>query len=140
MHKKLIVLVGLPRSGKSTYAKTQIHPKVNPDSIRLALHGEIFKPEDEPKVWEIAELMVKALFLAGNSTVILDATNVTKKRRRRWINENWKTVFYIFSQCAEVCIERAKADGRDDLIPVIERMAKSYEPVEEDESEEIYYV
>ena len=35
----LIVMVGLPRSGKTTWARKQGYPIVNPDSIRLAFHG-----------------------------------------------------------------------------------------------------
>ncbi len=35
----LILMVGLPRSGKTTRARQIDHPIVNPDSIRLALHA-----------------------------------------------------------------------------------------------------
>ncbi|KKK82651.1 hypothetical protein LCGC14_2801230, partial [marine sediment metagenome] len=48
--KKLILTVGLPRSGKSTWARKQGHPIVNPDSIRLALYGEPFIEEAEPMI------------------------------------------------------------------------------------------
>lgn len=43
--KKLILTIGLPRSGKSTWAKQQGCPVVNPDSIRLALHGKAYIQE-----------------------------------------------------------------------------------------------
>lgn len=68
---RLLVTVGLPRSGKSTWAKQQGAPVVNPDAIRLALHGQAFLQEAEPLVWVMAKYMVEALFLAGHSTVIL---------------------------------------------------------------------
>ena len=35
MKKKLIMTIGLPRSGKSTWARTQACPIVNQDSIKL---------------------------------------------------------------------------------------------------------
>lgn len=129
--KTLICTVGLPRSGKSTWAKAQEHPIVNPDSIRLALHGQRFQSLAEPFVWATAHCMVRALFLAGHDTVILDATNTTEKRRAEWFNKDWTTIFEIIDTPAEVCIERARREEDDVIIPVIERMADAYEPVEE---------
>jgi len=37
--KILILTVGLPRSGKSTWAAKKGFPIVSPDAIRLAMHG-----------------------------------------------------------------------------------------------------
>ena len=42
-------------------------------------------------------------------------------------------MFRFFDSPAPVCIERAKAIGREDLIPVIERMADAYEPLQPEE-------
>jgi predicted kinase len=75
MTKTLIMTVGLPRSGKSTWAIAQGHPVVCPDAIRLALHGQPFIATAEPVVWATAKLMVASLFEAGHGVVILDATN-----------------------------------------------------------------
>ena len=96
MIKTLHLLVGLPRSGKSTYAKTTGHPIVNPDSIRFALHGHAFVKQAESFVWAIAHKMVEALFLAGHSDVVLDATNTTAKRRKEWLSDDWS--------CKYICI------------------------------------
>ena len=88
MHEETLILtVGLPRSGKSIWAKKQGIPIVNPDSIRLALHGKAFILEAEDFVWTIAYTMARALFLAGHETVIIDATNITKKGGRNGSND-----------------------------------------------------
>ena len=126
---KLIMTVGLPRSGKSTWAKEQSEefgcPIVNPDSIRLALYGQPFIAEGETMVWAIAKYMVTSLFLAGHTTVILDATNTTKKRRDEWLNPLWECEFKYFDTPQDVCIERAKSIGRVDLVYVIKQMAET---------------
>ena len=111
--KKLILTVGLPRSGKSTWAKEQGFPIVNPDAIRLSLHGQRFQPEAEGFVWAIAYLMADALFKAGHDTVIVDATNITKKRRQSWIDKFTDChVKYVAINTTElVCIERAIKEG-----------------------------
>lgn len=125
----LILTVGLPRSGKSTWSKASGHPVVNPDSIRLALHGNAFIPEAEPMVWAMAKYMVKALFLAGHSRVVLDATNTTIKRRNEWVDASWSRRFKVFDIDALVCRERAIASERLDLLPVIMRMSAQFEPL-----------
>jgi len=122
--KKLILTVGLPRSGKSTWARKQGHPIVNPDSIRLALYGQPFIEETESMVWVIARYMVRALFLAGHDIVILDATNITRERRDFWESEDWNCSNYYFKTSIRACIERAVKDNREDLIPIIKKMAK----------------
>src|SRR5882672_916000 len=60
--KLLICTVGLPRSGKSTWARSQSFPIVCPDAIRIAIHGQRFISEAEPFVWATAKAMVRALF------------------------------------------------------------------------------
>ena len=130
--KTLKMTVGLPRSGKSTWAREQGCPIVNPDSIRLALHGQAFAPLAEPFIWAIAKVMVRALFLSGHDVVVLDATNTTKKRREMWASKNWNRAFKVVETPMKICIERAK-DSNPDLIPVIRTMHKEYEPVEADE-------
>ena len=115
----LILLVGLPRSGKSTWAKEQMEPIVSPDSIRLALYGGVFCWEAEPMVWAMARYMVKALFLSGHDTVILDACNLTEHRRMDWVCDEWTTVLHLVTTAADECASRAIASGRTSLLPVI---------------------
>ena len=129
--KKLICTVGLPRSGKTTWARQQGVPVVNPDSIRLAVHGQRFITEAEPYVWAIAKTMVSALFMAGHDTVILDATNTTASRRKEWISKKWITEFKHIQTPKEICIERAITENDEYIVPVIERMAAAFEEIKE---------
>ncbi|MCI0393278.1 MAG: ATP-binding protein [Acidobacteria bacterium] len=108
---ELICLVGLPYSGKTTWARSQAHPIVCPDAIRLAIHGQRFVREAEPFVWATAKAMVRALFLAGHPTVVLDATNNTTKRRNEWLDGDWKTVFKLCTASPALCLQRAQMEG-----------------------------
>lgn len=127
--KTLYLTVGLPRSGKSTWARKQGVPIVNPDSIRLAIHGQPFYAPAEPLVWATAKTMVRALFLAGHNNVILDATNVTKTRRDQWNSTEWACRYILFAVDEETCIKRAV--DNPELIQVIQRMMTEFEPVDE---------
>jgi predicted kinase len=132
--KTLFLTVGLPRSGKSTWAKKIGYPIVNRDSIRLALHGQAYIKEAESMVTAIEDYMVKALFLAGHDKIIIDATHLQEKYIKRWKKDDRNIVGKIFDTPKDVCIERAIADGREDLIPIIERMDESKEiDLEDDE-------
>lgn len=127
MTNTLILTVGLPYSGKTTWALQQGHPIVQPDAIRLALHGERYVQAAEPMVWAMARYMVRALFLAGHNTVVLDATNTTAARRAEWLDQMWGIRLHVIRTTAEECVERALAVDDHEIIPVIRRMAVSME-------------
>lgn len=126
-NQTLILMVGLPRSGKSTLARTLAAdigaPIVCPDEIRLALHGQRFSIEAEPWVWLIAETMVKALFGSGHRQVIIDACNETPSRREQWYSKYSDVRHVVVPTDPETCVLRAEATGQADLIPIIRSKA-----------------
>ncbi len=135
--KTLVIMVGLPQSGKSTYtlkiSKERGWPIVNPDSIRLSLYNQPFISEAEPWVWLIAKTMVKTLFKTGYEYVILDATNTTKKRRDEWKSDEWSIIFYKMNVDKKTCIERCIKNEKEYLIPIIERMDSLFDPLSFDD-------
>jgi predicted kinase len=136
MKNVLVLTVGLPRSGKSTWSRKQRIPVVNPDSIRLAIHGQAYRQESEPMVWAVAHIMVESLFLAGHDRVILDATSGAKARRAEWKSDLWTRDYQVFDTPKEECIRRAKIERKNHLCPVIERMAANWEPIDEDDQDD----
>lgn len=88
---KLIILCGLPGSGKSSYAAnykavddaictdfTVIHSS---DAIRQELFGNAGSQEDNGRVFELMRKRTQEDLKAGK-TVIYDATNITRKARK----------------------------------------------------------
>lgn len=120
----LISMVGLPRSGKSTFArklsKKEGIPLICPDEIRLAL-GFRFNADLENLVWLITKMAIIALFGAGHEKVILDATNISKGSQTKWVDERWVNEYIIVDTPLEICLKRAD----EVLKPVIERMSKN---------------
>jgi len=127
--KTLHMMVGLPRSGKSTVARKLGYPIVCPDAIRQALHGTPFRPQAEPMVWGVADTMVRALFEAGHSDVTLDACNCTFRMRGQWLSQLWAVRYYLLDVSAAICKRRAARNGQDHLLAVIDRMAAGFEPL-----------
>lgn len=131
--KILIATVGLPRSGKSTWARTQAYPIVCPDEIRTALHGHRFIAESEPFVWAICRVMIRSLFGAGHHFIILDACNSTRKRRDEWRTPEWSLCFKLFETDEQTCFDRAQKDGDSEICPIIASMAAKFETLDPDE-------
>ena len=134
--KTLWMTVGLPRSGKTTSARGMKMPIVNPDSIRIALHGQRFIGDAEPMVWAIARYMVAALFEAGHDDVVLDATNTTVKRRDEWVDKRWRRMFCPMVADETECLARAAKLRDTYIVPIIEKMAAQFEPVTDAEVRE----
>lgn len=132
----LLLMMGLPMSGKTNWVMNNINMSrvavVSPDAIRLALHGQPYLQPAEPMVWAIAEIMARALFNAGHYGVVIDATNTTQKRRDFWINKfpDCDIRYQHIDTSKEVCLARAEECERDDLLPVILRMAENFEPLQ----------
>jgi predicted kinase len=86
--RELLILVGLPASGKSTYAKqlVQFDPswkRVCRDDLRLMLHGTQYDQSKEACVSEFEELLVARLLERHN--VVVDATHLRSSARNRWV-------------------------------------------------------
>lgn len=128
---ELILMVGLPFSGKSEWAKSYNSPVVRPDAIRLALHGQKFVAEAEPMVWTVARLMVKSLFHAGHRRVVLDACNISRARRNEWKSHMWRLRFVHVLTPIDTCLERAVQANQPEMHRVIERMYHEWEPFRE---------
>lgn len=135
--KTLVMMVGLPRSGKTTVAmdvgKSLCAPIVSPDDIRVALHGQQYVASAERFVWATAHLMVRALF-RSHDFVILDACSHTQARRAEWKSSGWRRNYKVVEIDKAKCIARAEGDER--VIAAIERMAEAWEPIGESEWED----
>jgi len=135
----LICTYGLPRSGKSTWARKTGLPIVCSDGIRLALTGRRWFGPVEHEVWATARSMVRAMFFGGNKVIILDATSLIRRVRDTFISSpdcTWTRRFMLFDTPVDVCLERAEATYPE-LCEVIERFNAAWEPVEEEEGQVI---
>lgn len=83
----LIMMVGIPGSGKSSWIaknKPENAIIVSPDDIRRELSGNVSDQTQNAKVWYLVKERTIAALKAGKD-VILDATNVASKSRKRFL-------------------------------------------------------
>lgn len=111
----LILPIGISSSGKSTWIKefnnNDEYTVVSPDEVRRELTGDISDHSHERQVWWLVEETVKKLLDNGES-VILDATNVDKELRDRFISEmpKCKLKAKVFDVDPETAKSRIKGD------------------------------
>lgn len=134
MKNKFIMLVGIPGSGKSTYADFlqerdgfTVHSS---DAIRKELSGSISDQSLNNKVFNlIHKRIIDDLKLGKN--VIYDATNMSRRRREGFLRNlervDCEKVCRVIAPSVETCKERNL--GREFPVPeaVIERMANSFQ-------------
>lgn len=130
----LIVMCGLPASGKSTYsewlAESGIFCGVCPDKIRGELYGDENIQGDGKQVFAIAYARLKDLG-KGKNNVVFDATNINAQRRKELIKE-MRPYFDViickwFSTPIDICVQRNMARERQVPQEVIKRMWWNFE-------------
>lgn len=130
--KKLILMCGVPGSGKSTfvdehliYGSTQL---VCADTVRLAL-GNKFNPAAEPVVHAICQTVARAHMERGYD-IVVDETNTLPRNIQPYIklakDYGYHTSLYFIDTPLDVCINRRLTD--DATYPweeIITRMSKN---------------
>lgn len=126
--QKIILLKGLPASGKSTWAKQYCldNPnfvRVNKDDIREILGNPKFTREFEDKVLALERQMGLAAIKSGQS-LIVDSTNFAKKHEKYWTEiatqNDLEIEIKYFDTPLDTCIERdserEKSVGKDVIV------------------------
>lgn len=134
----LILLCGIPGSGKTTYAekmKNSYTYHLSSDAIRKELYGDENIQGNPSDVFAL--MQDRAIMLLNNGfDVIYDATNITRKDRASIITKCPRFAqieCHIIWAPIETCIERDAARKRTVCKEVIDRMLKKFQPVFYDE-------
>ena len=129
---KLIVMVGLPASGKSTYTSKYENQNrlsiVSTDDIRQELYGNPEIQDNGQEVFDLAYQRIEMCLRAGD-TVVFDATNL-KARNRKYLCKRFRPIADIIiavylDVSVDECIARDEHRHRTVGAEVIKRMAAS---------------
>ncbi len=136
---KIIVLCGLPGSGKSHYAHTQVSGNtihLSSDEIRERIFGNVASQRYNGFVFSIMRLMVEKA-IQSNCDVLVDSTNIQAKHRKPWIDiavrMGAQVVCVFVNPTLEECIKRNELRDRNVPRDVIEKMHDKLEPPTEKE-------
>ena len=126
--KGIVVLaIGLPGSGKSSWFKRHSVVPLSSDMVRSLLFDDVREQRFQDLVFSNLRSMLKARLIAKRPMNYVDATNLTPQERQHWIklakDYNYEVHAVFFDVPLEVCVERHQR--RDRVVPedVMRRMA-----------------
>ena len=131
---KLYMMVGIPGSGKSTYAKNHLQNEdtiiVNSDQIRAELFGDEKIQKNPKRVFAILYKRVRKLLLSGKNAVI-DATNTSRKYRAITLASfkdiDCEKIAILVETPLEMCYKFDKMRDRHVSKRVIDKFAREME-------------
>ena len=118
--KGIVVLaVGLPGSGKSSWFKRHNITPLSSDVLRSMLFDDPAEQRFQDLVFSNLRSMLKARLIARRPTNYVDATNLTPHERNNWVklakDFGYEAQAVFFDVPLEVCIERH--NRRDRIVP-----------------------
>jgi len=126
-NKKLVIMVGLPRSGKTTfverYLKKHDYVILSSDQLRLSLYKEVFNKEREQEMWHMFREMYN-YFIQTKSNIIIDSTNISYVNRMYYMDiakqNKYDIVIIHIDTPKEICISRCEDEKLIEVINCME--------------------
>ena len=131
---KLFILVGIPASGKSTYAKEILKDEntiiLSSDVLREELLGDKSCQTNNELVFSTLYKRAKE-YLNNGKNVVIDATNINMKDRRRTLSNfqgmKIERIAIVFATPFEVCYVRDEQRERTVGKNVIDKFVQRFE-------------
>lgn len=128
----LVVLVGLPGSGKSTWAARQGAAVISSDHLRYILSDDETNQAIHRTVFGLMRLLVRIRIELCRPVTYIDATHLTRRERRPWIKMaelyDCDVDAVFFDVPLEICKQRNAARGRVVPEEALQAMAQRLVP------------
>jgi len=129
--QKIFLPVGIPGSGKSTWAKAEIAKdpnewcRINNDDIRAMLNGSVYSPDYEKLITETRNFLIREGLKRGKN-LIIDNLNISRRhfddvcKIAKSVNGNFQVIekpFYV--ELDEAIARDAKREGKAQVGEVV---------------------
>jgi predicted kinase len=124
--QRIVVLIGLPGSGKSAYLERLGFPALSSDAVRQLLADDATDQSIHSRVFATIRYLLRQRLAVGRTLTYIDATHLTIDERRPYIKiAQWygcEVEAIFFDVPLEVCRERNALRARvvpDEVIAVM---------------------
>jgi predicted kinase len=128
----VVLAIGLPGSGKSSWFKRNRITPLSSDMLRTLLFDDATEQRFQDLVFSNLRSMLKARLIARRPMNYVDATNLTPHERHSWIklahDFGYEVQAVYFDVPVEVCLERNRRRDRTVDEGVMRRMAEKLKP------------
>jgi predicted kinase len=133
MPRGIVVLaIGLPGSGKSSWFKRHNIAPLSSDLLRALLFDDPTEQRFQELIFSNLRSMLRARLIARRPTNYVDATNLTPHERHSWVklakDFGYEVQAVYFDVPVEVCLERNQRRQRVVPEDVMRRMAAKLRP------------
>lgn len=134
---RLIITVGLPGSGKSTYLARQGVNAISSDDVRRVIADDPHDQSMNARIFSVIRYLIRQRIAAGRPVTYVDATHLTKWERKPYVKiaQRYGCILeaLFFDIPIEICLARNQT--RDRVVPeaAIRKMAQQMIPPSKDE-------
>jgi predicted kinase len=133
----VVLAIGLPGSGKSTWFKRHSVVPLSSDLLRTILFDDVTQQKYQDLVFSTLRALLRARLTARMPWNYVDATNLSPNERRGWIKMardfGYEVHALFFDVPLEVCMQRNQRRERVVSQDVMQRMASKLRPPTFDE-------
>jgi len=128
----VVLAIGLPGSGKTTWFKRRGVTPLSSDMLRSILFDDITEQRYQGLVFSTLRSLLRARLIARMPWNYVDASNLAHHERRQWIKMakgfGYEVHAVFFDVPLEVCLERNRKRERQVKEDVVQRMAAKLKP------------